>query len=158
MHLGSRIPSRVLPWIVAGLMLLVTSFANAENIRLQAIGSLSAAHVYTSYGYVGVTADAYVADAFTVEQVTDLMGELDDMIELNILALKRVRQDVEGDDQEFIDDIMRVYGLVQKESQALVAFAKSQEPADADEFEKVRKAIWPELKRLLGIDEQTEGP
>ena len=143
MHLGSRISSRVSPWIVAGLMILVTSFANAETIRLQAIGSLSAANVYTSYGYVGGTADAYVADAFPGEQVTDLMGELDVIVELNILAVKRVRQDVEGVEREFIADFMRVCGPVQTASHALVACARSQGTADAYRFEKVRKALWP---------------
>ena len=88
----------------------------ADDSQLQAIGSLAAAHVYTSYGYVGVTADAFVADSFTVEQGTDLMNEVTDMIDLNVEALQKVRASVSEDDQEFLDDLIRVYRLVKRET------------------------------------------
>lgn len=124
----------------------------ADEIELQAIGSLAAAHVYTSYGYVGVTADAFVADSFTRQQVNDLMNEVSDMIDLNVEALQKVREHVGGDDREFLDDLIDVYGLVRGETIALVAYARSKEPDDAAAFEKARKAVWPKLKVLLGIE------
>ena len=154
MHVVHRIQGN-LAWLVIACILIAVAprSVQANKVQLQAIGSLAAAHVYTSYGYVGVTADAYVAKSFTHKQVADLMGELNDMIDLNVSALQKVRAHVDGDDRKFLDDLIRVYGMVRKEAEALVAFAQSQEPADADRFEKSRKAVWPKLKILLGIDE-----
>ena len=154
MHVVHRVQGNS-AWLTMAFILIAVApgSAQADKVQLQAIGSLAAAHVYTSYGYVGVTADAYVAESFNPKQVADLMGELNDMIDLNVSALQKVRAHVDGDDRIFLDDLIRVYGMVQKEAEALVAFAQSQEPADADSFEKARKAVWPELKVLLGIDE-----
>ena len=148
---GSRIVTASVLAIAIGLW-TASPTLSADDSQLQAIGSLAAAHVYTSYGYVGVTADAFVADSFTANQVTDLMTEVTEMIDLNVEALQKVRASVGDDDQEFLDDLVRVYRLVKREAQALVIFARSKHPEDAAAFEKSRKAVWPHLKNLLGIE------
>ena len=120
--------------------------------QLKAIGSLAAAHVYTSYGYVGAIADAFVADSFTGPQVTELMTELTDLIDINVKALRDVQKTVTDDDAHFISDLIVVYTLLQVESCALKAYAASNEPDDAQAFEASRTAVWPKLKALLGIE------
>ena len=82
------------------------------SLQLESIGSLSAAHIYTSYGYIGVTADAFIEKAFTAQQVTELMTEVVNMIEINIKSLRKVQDNVSKDDQDFIDAMINVYELV----------------------------------------------
>ena len=142
--------------ILGVLFLLPCGFRSAptgaDDSQLQAVGSLAAAHVYTSYGYVGVMADAFVAKSFSAEQVVNLMTEVTDMINLNMESLRKVRPTVASEDQLFIDQLIRVYELVNCEARALTDFARTKKPEHAAEFEKARTAVWPHLKQVLGID------
>lgn len=120
--------------------------------QLESIGSLSAAHIYTSYGYIGVTADAFVEKAFTAQTVTELMTEVVNMIEINIKSLRKVQDNVSKDDGEFIDAMINVYELVNLQAKALIKYVETEKPQDAEAFEKARTAAWPKLKVLLGIE------
>ena len=148
---------RTTNWVAAltfvAMLSLVVPRGMADDVQLQAIASLAAAHVYTSYGYVGVTADAFVSNSFTAKQVRDLMGEVKDMIELNIEVLEKVRDKTLGDDREFIEELIKVYEMVKEEAAALVAYVKTGASDDAAAFEKARKSVWPYLKNILGIEE-----
>ena len=129
-----------------------TASSSAEEVQLQAIGSLAAAHIYTSYGYVGVTADGLVAKTFTAKQVIELMSEVDDMLTMNMEALQKVSSSVSGDDRQFVDDLINIYQMVKKETMALTTYARTEKAEDAAAFEKSRKSIWPYLKQTLGIE------
>ena len=155
MHGRARFRHKVVSILVI-LCLLTFGFsgtpASADDAQLQAVGSLAAAHVYTSYGYVGVMADAFVAKSFSADQVVNLMTEVTDMINLNMESLRKVRPTVVSEDQVFIDQLIRVYELVNCEARALTDFARTEKPEHAAEFEKARTAVWPHLKQVLGID------
>lgn len=126
--------------------------ATADDAQLAAVGSLAAAHVYTSYGYVGVVADAFVAKSFSADQVVNLMTETTDMINLNMESLRKVRPTLASEDQAFIDLLIHVYELVKCEARALTDFARTEKPEYAAEFEKARTAVWPHLKQVLSLN------
>ena len=117
----------------------------------RSIGSLAASHVYTSYGFIGVTADAVDTGSLTSAQVIDLMKEVTSMIEINVKALQRVRAGVGEQDREFLNELLQVYVLLQQEVDTLVTYARTKSTADGEAYESAREAAWLRIKGLLGI-------
>ena len=150
--LTSTLAIRLLLSVPLVLLLPHPAHGDANRAQLEAIGSLAAAHVFTSYGYIGVTADAFVEDTFTAEQVGELMTEVVNMLDINIRALRKIQESVGEEDGTFITNLVEIYELVKQQARALVAYAKSREPEDAQAFEKARTAVWPKLQWLLGIE------
>lgn len=148
-HLGIRFAA--LATVLA--LLMPTQLNSGETApRLEAIGSLAAAHVYTSYGFIAVTADAVTAGTVTEKQVVDLMNDVTNMIDINVTALRKVHDGVSNADQLFLNDLLLVYKLIRQEATALVTYTKSNKPEDGEAFEAARTAAWPKVKQLLGIE------
>jgi len=129
---------------------------DAPAIQLRALGSLGAAYIYTSHGYVGITADTLAAESYSAEHVQGLMTELINVIELNIKHLRSVQTAAPQADREFFESLTEVYVLVQVEAQALADFANSGQEVDAAAFEEASDAAWKKLKVVLGKDDPAE--
>lgn len=137
----------------------VRSQDNAQedaNATLQAVGGLGVGHIQSSLGLIGVTADAYAKDVYTPKQVEDLMNGTINGIEAVKKLLRRLQEnDLSDDDEEYIDRMINVYNALQKEAKALVTFAKSKKPADAEIFDTARKAAVTKLGQLTEGDKTT---
>jgi hypothetical protein len=119
------------------------------NATLQAVGGLGVGHIQSSLGLIGVTADAYAKEVYTVKQVEDLMNGTINGIEAVKKLLRRLQEaGLSDDDVEYIDRMITVYNALQKEAKALVTFAKSKKPADAEIFDAARKAAVTKLGQL----------
>jgi len=119
------------------------------NATLQAVGGLGVGHIQSSLGLIGVTADAFAKDVYTAKQVEDLMNGTINGIEAVKKLLRRLQEtDLSDDDEEYIDRMINVYNALQKEAKALIAFAKSKKPADAELFDAARKAAVTKLGQL----------
>jgi len=126
--------------------------ANAGEAQLRAIGSHGASYIYTTYGYIGVLADAYVKDVYDAEKVEQLMSEVIGIIDANKQNLEAVKAEgLSGDDAESVEEMIQIYALLQSQSEALIKFSKSRDPEAAKTFESTRKAVWPKIAKLLGI-------
>ena len=132
------------------------SFADEEEDdgRLSAIGGLSAAHMYTTYIAIGAVADAFGNDVYETEQVQEIMGGLVGMIDTLKKQLLLVQENCEDEsDQEYIDETIQIYSLLQEEARQLSTFSESTEKADHRAYEKARTTVWPRIEKLLGLDE-----
>ncbi|MEI8382285.1 MAG: hypothetical protein WCJ09_19290 [Planctomycetota bacterium] len=131
------------------------------NAKLQAVGGLGVGHIQSSLGLIGVTADAFAKEVYTAKQVEDLMTGTVNGIDAVKKLLRRLQEtDLSDDDEEYIDRMVNVYNALQKEAKALVAFAKSKKPADAELFDAARKAAVAKLGQLTesggGTDAKVE--
>ena len=126
-----------------------TQAAKDANATLQAVGGLGVGHIQSSLGLIGVTADAYAKEVYTAKQVEDLMNGTINGIEAVKKLLRRLQEtDLSDDDKEYIDRMVSVYNALQREAKALVAFAKSKKPADAELFDAARKSAVSKLGQL----------
>jgi len=126
-----------------------------EGDRLYIIGSLSGAHVYTSYAYIGVLADGLSKELYTVEQTKTLLGETITVNDSIVKNLTRVRDGgLSPADTESVNNLIEIYKLLQDEARAAIEFTDTRTVADAEKFENARKTVWPRIATLLGIEIQ----
>lgn len=119
------------------------------NAKLQAVGGLGVGHIQSTLGLIGVTADAFAKEVYTAKQVEDLMNGTINGIDAVKKLLRRLQEtDLSDDDEEYIDRMINVYNALQKEAKALVVFAKSKNPADAELFDAARKSAVTKLGQL----------
>jgi hypothetical protein len=139
---------------IAALLVSLSLAGNAAaDQKLVCIGALSGAHIYTTYGYVGGTADLYAAQSYTAERVQELMKEVVGLSDVCIKELEKVK-DSEGvteEDKATIDKVIEVYQLLKQEATALSDYSKSQDKDDLDKLESARTTVWPKIKDVLGI-------
>lgn len=127
--------------------------ASEQSIYLEAIGGFSGSYIYTSYAYIGATADAYAKDIYTAGQVKTMMDEKSKIIFHLIDMLNKVRNtNIVENDKIFIDSMIEILELLKVEADALSAFASSNNPADVEKYDVARKKAWPKIKQLLGIN------
>lgn len=133
-----------------------------EDPRLLAIGALGASHVYTMYGYIGVMADGYVGVTvngenhriYPAERIAELTPEIALMCDNCKTRLEALRDiGLIEEDLAVVNQMIEIYGLLSRQAQALERFVESNSPRDADEFERIRTTVWPEIAGLLGIEE-----
>ena len=126
-----------------------TAETEAANAPLQAVGGLGVGHIQSSLGLIGVTADAFAKEVYSAKQVEDLMNGTINGIEAVKKLLRKLQEaDLSDDDEEYIDRMITVFNALQREAKALVAYAKSKKPADAEIFESARKAAVAKLGQL----------
>lgn len=126
----------------------------ADDAHLRSIGSLGASHIYTTYGYIGVLADAYVRDVYTAEKVQELMGEVTGIINANLKNLEAVKKaGLSEADAVSVDEMIGIYKLLQVQATTLSEFSKTKDRDKAQAFEKTRQEVWPKIAKLLGIEE-----
>ena len=119
------------------------------NAALQSVGGLGVGHIQSSLGLIGVTADAFAKDVYTAKQVEDLMTGTINGIEAVRNLLRRLQQtDLTDDDKEYIDRMISAFNALQREAKALIAYAKSKKPADAELFDSARKSAVLKLAQL----------
>jgi hypothetical protein len=143
------------------LALLDDPQANGDP-KLLAVGTLGASHVYTTYGYIGVMADAYAGISidgeihriYTAERIAELTPVIVERCEECKARLEALRGELNEDDMAVADQMIEIYDLLAMQARALERFTKSNSPRDADEFEQLRMTVWTEIASLLHLDEE----
>ncbi len=124
-----------------------------DDPRLICIGALAGANVYITYGYIGTIADLYAMSGYDAEKTRGFLDEVRGLTAMASEQLKSIRQmNIIDTDRQAIDELMAINNLLIKEIDALAAYTKSDDKADAEEFEKIRTEVYPKIKALLGIE------
>lgn len=116
---------------------------------LECVGGLSITHAHTSLAFIGVTADAFVKDVYEADVVAELMGGLIGGIDANKKSLRKLQDELEGEDDAYLDSILGVYNALENEAKALIKFTKTKSDADAKAFEKARLTAVDKLEELI---------
>lgn len=126
-----------------------------SRVRLQAVGMLSASHVYTTYGYIGIITDGVVHRRVSADKAEQLLKEVVRLVEMNTAMLKRVEESgVPKSDVATLNQTTEIYGLLRTQAEAGIAYAKSQTSENARAFEAARTQAWSKIAKLLGIGKQ----
>ena len=140
--------------VVAALLLGTTATATAQdnNPYLEAIGALAASQVYTTFLYVGVTADAFEKKVYKAKQVRGMMDEMVGAIGNVTGYLEKVKAtNIVERDKAFVTEMVQIFALIRKEALALKEYAGTGAKGEAAAFAAARDAARPRIKKLLGI-------
>lgn len=119
---------------------------------LQIVGVLTASHMYTTFGYIGVTADALSKKVYPAERVRELMTEVSAMCDNVIAQMGRLdRKKLSEDDGKAIDEMISIYRQLKVQAEALKTYAGQRTDKNAAEFDTARKTVWPRIEKLLGL-------
>ena len=140
--------------IFVALTLCFGSPAKANDaLYLETIGGLAGSYIYTSYAYIGATADAFAKDLYPASQVKTMMDEKVKMINHLIDMIQKVQAtNIAENDRKFLGSMLEVLELLKNEAQSLSTFAVSKNPQDLEKYDQARKTVWPKIKNVLGIN------
>lgn len=128
------------------------SAAAQDDERLVAIGSLAGAHLYTTYGYIGMVIDAHRQGTYTDQRVQELMTEVINLGQANSRQLKKVRNgNLVDSDKKVIDDFLSAYELLAEEANAAIEYSRTDSSEDLAHYHQSRTAAWRKIKTILGI-------
>jgi len=131
----------------------VADAANREAL-LEALGGLSAAHLYQSYLNIGLLADAVEKEAYSLEEGEKMLRSVVDLMNLTENQLAKLsRSGLDSEDQASLERIQAVVGLLRIQTNTLQTFWKSGEKAHADQYHQARDAAWTGLSKVLGLGE-----
>jgi hypothetical protein len=121
---------------------------------LEAIGSLSAVHLYQTYLNIGLVADAVEKETYSKTEAAKILqtvGELITMVEKQLGQLPQ--SNLDKDDQESLDRIRSVTSQLRSQASALLSFWAANDMENVARYHQARERSWEDLRELLGIDE-----
>lgn len=119
---------------------------------LSAIGVLSAQNIYLTNTFIGAISDGYVKEAYTEEQVQQLMAEVVVMVNASRSSLDKVKQtNVVKDDKDTIDELNVIMDLLSQQANALSRYVTSKSDADVQAYEKARADAWPKIESIMKL-------
>jgi hypothetical protein len=131
---------------------VVTSPAQREAF-LEALGGLSAAHLYQTYLNIGLLADGVESKAYTLDEAKSTLATvLDFMDQVEGKLTKLDRGGLEADDLEALDRIKATTNLLRLQAKTLLAFWTTSTQEQADQYQQARKAALAGLNKVLGLD------
>lgn len=120
---------------------------------LQIVGVLSASHMYTTFGYIGVTADALAKKVYPPERVRELMTEVSAMCDNIVAQMGKINlKKVSPEDARAIEEMISIYRQLKVEAEALKTYAGQRTDKNAADFDAARKTVWPRIEKLLGLN------
>jgi hypothetical protein len=131
--------------------------AEASTLKdryLEALGGLSASHLYQTYLNIGLLADSVEKEAYTQEEADKMLASVTDLMKLVDVQLAKVRQsDLTSDDQISLERIKAVMGLLRLQSETLQNYWDSGDENDAKQYHLAREAAWKGLSKVLGLED-----
>ena len=130
---------------------LLPQTASAQcDAELTTIGSISGSFVYTAYGYIGASADAFSKNLYSPEQLRSMMSEMISLLDVVEESLRTLPK-LTTDDRQTIYSLIEILNLLKKEADALAAYSASKNQSDANTYDKNRKEAWSKIQITLGI-------
>jgi hypothetical protein len=123
---------------------------------LEALGGLSASHLYQSYLNIGLLADGVEKEVYSLEEAEKMLASVADLMKLVEIQLAKVRQsDLTSDDLASLQRIKAVMGLLRLQSETLQNYWATGENDEAAQYHQAREAAWKGLSKVLGLEEGT---
>jgi cob(I)alamin adenosyltransferase len=124
---------------------------------LGAVGGLSVISANSTILLIGVTADAFAKDVYKPEQVRAIMKPIIKQLDAVSNLLRKVQEaGLSEQDDDYVDQIIEMYRLLQDEARALDKFVIKKGESEAKAFEKARQAAVKALGKLTGEDKDED--
>lgn len=121
---------------------------------LEALGSLSAAHLYQSYLNIGLIADGVENETYSRNEGANLLATVQNLLGQVETGLQRVAQTgLDRDDQQALDRVRQVTTHLREQATALLAYWAGGEMDQVSRYRAARALAWDELQSLLGLDD-----
>jgi hypothetical protein len=126
--------------------------SSTQETFLEALGGLSAAHLYQSYLNIGLIADSVEAETQSREEAEKMLQTVVDLMGVVEKQLARLSQtDLGAEDRAALERIKTVSGLLSTQADQLRVYWADQDTAQAREYHETRRAAWDALKSVLGF-------
>ncbi len=123
-----------------------------DDGRLEAIGGLVAATIYSMHAHVVSVADAFTADVYSAEQAAGRMKPVISMLGSLKRQLLKVRDNmVDEDDEKLVTEAIAILGLIQEEARLFERFVTKHDNRDFDAFEATRNKAWTQIESCVDI-------
>jgi hypothetical protein len=135
-------------------LLLFTSAASAQSPdpRLEALGALSAAQVYTSFRYIDTMAHSLSAGAYKPKEAAAFMDEVAGMTANVATFIKKVaRTNITDADKKYFAETTNILELLREQAMAASRRAQADTKETRAVYAKARTASWTRIKALLNL-------
>jgi hypothetical protein len=145
-------------WMAAGLSgqdndAKKAADAETDKPLLEAVGTLSASHLYTTYLNIGLIADGRAEGIYDEKAAKQLLVTLESLMDAVDKSLEKVaKQKLDKDDSDSLNRIRKLSTLLRRQSKELQEFWAGGEKARGDKYEKTRKESWAGISDLLGLE------
>ncbi len=130
-----------------------TTLAAVKDRYLEALGGLSASHLYQSYLNIGLLADGVEKEVYALDEAEKMLGSVTDLMNLVEGQLAKVRQTgLEPDDHASLERIKAVTALLRLQTETLQAYWVSGDMEEARQYHQAREATWKGLSKVLGLE------
>jgi hypothetical protein len=120
---------------------------------LEALGSLSATHLYQTHLNIGLLADGVESETYSVEEAEKNLKSVVEMMEtVEAQQARLAKSGLEPDDLDSMRQIQAVSAMLHLQIDALRAYWKTEEVEQADQYHLARKATWQGLSKVLGME------
>jgi hypothetical protein len=139
--------------IIESTPLKTPSTDSRRDRYLEALGSLSAAHLYQSYLNIGLLADGVESEAYTVKEAEDTLRSINDIIDqVDGQLQKLAKGGLEPDDVASIEQIKTANAVLRLQSKCLETYWRTGEATKAEAYHEARKMAWKALAKLMQLD------
>ena len=124
----------------------------ANERSLEALGSLSASHLYQSYLNIGMLADAVENESYTKAHAQEMLATVVNLMNAVDRNLQRLAEaDLPADDGRDVERIRGLSVLLRVQVVALQSYWASGEPRQAARYHEARERAWRALSELLRL-------
>lgn len=147
-------------WALALLFLSLngmTQTCEERETKLQtAFNGIHAGFLYNTYGLIGSITDGYTHEAYTAEQVTDLLKAQQKMAgNMYTLLEKMIKEDAfsSGLTRDYIQSSLPILKGLETQAGLFLAMVSNKNKKTTAAYEEQRNQNWQALSRLMGVKE-----
>ena len=126
------------------------SKATKKERYLEALGSVSAAHLFQSYLNIGLVADGVESQAYTMADADEtLVSIMDSITQVDAQLTKLAKAGIAAEDRAAIEQLQAAGVLLRIQAKLLQAYWLSGEEEDAQRYHEAREAAWKGIAKML---------
>ncbi|MBI3831533.1 MAG: hypothetical protein HY291_18580 [Planctomycetes bacterium] len=144
--------------VLLGLVLFVSGATRTaaedaqEDVKMVAIGGLSASFLVQTYFNIGLVADASAKKDADKEQLQAVLASVENLLAETEKQLDAVmKSEIKDEDKAALKKIKSCYALLDEEITALKGFWKDSSEANGKTFQTARVEAWNKITATLGI-------
>jgi hypothetical protein len=125
---------------------------NIPEAVAEALGGLTASHLYQTYLNIGLLADAVEGDVYNKEEAGKLLDTVAGLMTAVEQQLDRVgRQTLTAEEKKAVEQAQQIMGKLRTQCRELRAYWKDSDKDRVAKFHQARQDAWTGIKTLLNL-------